>query len=267
MGSIIQSWHNELLTELNSVGLHYEVFVQEDYSHVLLEGGEVVLNLLNLNNSKTPEKVLSIQSVCNLEKKQLIHLWEDVWLTRKEQVLSRLKAIAGLNIRVHARKTEIVSLSQPEADLFLNINHLQFSVGAKYRYGLVVDNVLVAVACFSGLRKMHNGTMDYRSAELIRFANLRGVTVIGGFTKLLSHFIKRHQPNDIMSYADRDWSKGSAYERSGFILAGITPPAIILVNKNTLCRIFAHRMSDLESADHYHKIFNTGNLKYILDCE
>ncbi|MFP5080254.1 hypothetical protein [Pedobacter sp. JCM 36344] len=267
MGSIIQSWHNDLLTELNSVGLHYEIFVQAHYSLVLLKEGEVVLNLLNLNNSKTPEEVLNLPNVYNLEKKQLIHLWEDVWSTRKEQVLSRLKAIAGLNTRIHARKTEIVSLSQPEANVFLNKNHLQFSVGARHRYGLVVDNGLVAVACFSGLRKMHNGTAGYRSAELIRFANLHGITVIGGFTKLLSHFIKRHQPNDIMSYADRDWSKGSAYERSGFILAGITPPAIILVNKNTLSRTFAHRMNDSQSEDLYLKIFNTGNLKYILACE
>jgi hypothetical protein len=161
----------------------------------------------------------------------------------------------------------VIELSQLEADDFLNENHLQHSVGARFRYGLVSDGQLVAVACFSRLRKMHNAAGLYTSAELIRFANLLGVTVIGGLSKLLSHFINLHKPDDIMSYADKDWSLGSAYERSGFSMVDVTDPSKILVHKETLTRIFPHRLPDNTDLASYQEVYNTGNLKYILSCE
>lgn len=267
MGSLNKPWHNQLLTELAAAGLSYEIFPNDHFELLSLHEGKVVLNLMSLNHPKLPEELVDLQTEHKLKNVQVIHLWEDVWLNKKEQVLSRLKSIIGLNFRIHARKTEVIRLSQKEADEFLSINHLQLSVGARYRYGLAIDNKLVAVACFSGLRKMHNGIINYRSTELIRFANLLETTVIGGFTKLLSHFIKHHQPNDVMSYADRDWSIGSAYERAGFTLVETTTPAAILLDKTTSIRTFPHRLGDISTRDQYLDIFNTGNLKYILYCE
>lgn len=267
MGSLIQPWYNQLLTELKSAEFSSEISVHENFDLLSLHEGKVVLNLMNPGSSKLPEELVNLQDTFKLKDIQLIHLWEDVWLSRKDQVLSRLKSIIGHNIKIHARKTEVVRLSQKEADEFLNVSHLQLSVGAKYRYGLAIDGKLVAVACFSGLRKMRNGITDYKSAELIRFANLLGTTVIGGFTKLLSHFIKLHEPNDVMSYADRDWSIGLAYERAGFKLVGATPPSAIILEKDTLIRTFPHRLTGNFQGREYLDVFNTGNLKYILYCE
>lgn len=267
MGGLSKPWHNQLLTELKAAGFSSEISVNKSFLLLSLHEGKIVVNLMSFGTSKLPEELVNIQNVFKLKDVQLIHLWEDVWLSRKEQVLSRLKSVIGLNLRIHARKTNIVRLTQKEADQFLYVNHLQLSVGAKHRYGLAIDSELVAVACFSGLRKMNNGITNYRSAELIRFANLLGTTVTGGFTKLLSYFIKQYEPNDVMSYADRDWSIGSAYERAGFKLIEATPPAAILVDKNTLIRTFPHRLGNLVNDPEYLDVFNTGNLKYILYCE
>jgi hypothetical protein len=271
LGSLKQSWHNDLISALNLSGIGYEVVSDKGYQSVSydlisLVNGKVLLNLMDLKNPIVFNESVALQDAYALKNIQLIQLWEDVWLTRKEQVLARLQSIAGLNSKLHARKTEVVTITQQMADEFLNENHLQYSVGAKYRYALSANNVLVAVASFSGLRRMHNRIENYRSAELIRFANLRGTTVIGGFTKLLSHFMKCHNPNDIMSYADKDWSKGSAYEKAGFTLVETTPPAVIFVNKNTLKRTFPHRI-DHQSEDLYTTVYNTGNLKFILTRE
>ena len=40
--------------------------------------------------------------------------------------------------------------------------------------------------------------------------------VVGGASKLLKHFIKTYNPNEIISYADKRWSDGNLYEVLGF---------------------------------------------------
>jgi hypothetical protein len=259
-------WHNDFVSALVSAGIQFESGVDTYPTSISLNSG-VLIKLMDFECSETAEYAVSYQSKQAINGIQVIHIWEDVWLTRRKQVLSRLQAIKGLNKTIYARKTRIVSLTQIEADVFMNENHIQYSVKAKYRYGLMLNETLFAVACFSGFRKMNKSIENYKSAELVRFANLQGVTVVGGMTKLLAYFIRQHQPNDIMSYADKDWSRGSAYDRSGFNYIDQTPPATIFVNKSSLLRIFSHRIEGDYSDDSYYKIFNLGNLKYILTCE
>ena len=42
--------------------------------------------------------------------------------------------------------------------------------------------------------------------------------------KLLKAFIEEVQPDDIMSYADLEWSEGRVYERLGFVSEGVKSP-------------------------------------------
>ena len=265
MGSLRVRWQDQVVASLEATELYGTLSSFDHFEMLSLKDNAVVINLVSLNNTLHPHDFVSVQDEYFAKNIQLIHLWEDVWATRKEQVLARLESVVGRNRKIHARKTDVVSISQKEADFFLSENHLQLSVGAKHRYALVVDAQVVAVASFSGLRKMRHRGDGYKSAELIRFANLKGVTVIGGFTKLLQHFIRSHRPNDIMSYADRDWSMGKAYERSGFKLVAVTDPLSILVHKMSMERKFLHRLSATDEASNYLRVFNTGNLKYILE--
>ena len=265
MGSLGVRWQDQVVASLEAAQLHGSLSSFDHFELLTLQNNAVVINLVSLNNTHLPHDFVSLQDEYFAKNIQMIHLWEDVWATRKEQVLARLESVVGRNRKIHARKTAVVSISQKEADYFLSENHLQLSVGAKHRYALVLDEQLVAVASFSGLRKMRHRGDGYKSAELIRFANLKGVTVIGGFTKLLKHFIRSHRPDDIMSYADRDWSVGKAYERSGFKLVAITDPLSILVNKISMERTLQHRLSDDDEASDYLRVFNTGNFKYVLD--
>jgi hypothetical protein len=122
------------------------------------------------------------------------------------------------------------------------------------------QQLLVAVASFSGGKKIVRNGQACRSYELIRFANLLGCTVVGGFDKLLKKFIEENQPDDIMTYADRDWSDGRSYEKLGFERIAATPPQSFLINPQTL-----ERHHHLEANDQlgFIKIWNTGNWKYI----
>lgn len=229
--------------------------------------GKLVLNLVPLNHPYTPDAFIALQEAYELKNIHVIHLWEDIFITRQAQVISRIKSFAGLNRSVHGRDTIVEKISREDADLFLHQYHLQGSVGARHRYCLVHNNETVAVATFSNKRKMTRQGPDYTSAELIRFATKDGITITGGLSKLIKHYLKLQVPNDLMSYADRDWSLGRAYLAAGFKLKAITPPSKLYLDPITLQRYFSHRVPGKaeESASPWIEIFNTGNLKFILE--
>lgn len=262
---INSGWKNVVLTTLQDIGIGVGPIEHEKYD-LLLCSDKVVVHLVSLDNDYNPAELIDLQSTYQAKSITLLQLWEDVWITRQEQVLGRIRSVLGLNKRLHGRKGEIIAINQKEADDFLNSNHIQGAASAKYKFALQIDGQIVAVACFSNLRLMKRIASDYKSAELIRFATRIGYTVTGGFTKLLKHFVKMVAPNDVMSYADRDWSLGNAYEQSGFKLVNVTEPAQIWLHRKEFNRCFSHRLPVVgqEVFNEYRPIFNTGNLKYIL---
>jgi hypothetical protein len=52
--------------------------------------------------------------------------------------------------------------------------------------------------------------------ELLRFSNKLNTNVVGGASKLFNHFVKKYNPIEVISYADRRWSKGDLYDKLGF---------------------------------------------------
>ena len=207
-------------------------------------------------------------------EKQLIHLWEDHWQNHRDIIISRLTSFAGITTKIHGRKTKVRRIHQEEFYGFLNYNHLQGAVHSKYKFGLFEKEKLVAVAGFSHPRKITRDGIMSRSSELIRFCNLMNHTVIGGMDKLLKHFITNFEIDDIMSYADRDWSNGKSYERLGFNFIEKTTANIFWVNSKTNIRHFEHvlaREKQLEGEElhlhlkenNYLRIENSGNLKFI----
>jgi hypothetical protein len=107
-------------------------------------------------------------------------------------------------------------------------------VSSKYRYGLFLpvryfrilpqdfepgssnQDLLVAVATFSNAKIFPRDGFTHRSSELIRYASFSGTTVIGAINKLIKAFVVDFRPNDIMTYADLEWSDGRSYEKLGF---------------------------------------------------
>jgi len=255
-------WQNSVWIALQDNGIIARTEIYDRYDLIMIND-KLVINLIPLDNDYSASELIDLQSVYQLKNVVLVQLWEDIWLTRQEQVIGRIKSILGLNKRLHGRKGLVTVIDQTEADDFLIANHIQASAKARYKFALQIDGQTVAVACFSNVRWMKGISASYKSVELIRFATRMGYTVTGGFTKLLKHFIKLIQPDDVMSYADRDWSLGNAYELSGFKLVETTPPAKIWLQKEEMIRYFPHRMPDL-GQDKFAAVFNTGNLKYIL---
>jgi hypothetical protein len=163
--------------------------------------------------------------------------------------------VFGKTKLIHGRKTSVKRIDKAVTEIFLNQNHLQAYVSSKIKYGLFLEQELVAVATFSAGRKMNDKPQDFRSYELIRFANKNGCRVYGGLSKLLNAFILNHKPGNIMTYADLCWSTGESYLKLGFEQVGILLPQTIYFQKTN---------PDNFTANNTFGIWNAGSLKFIL---
>lgn len=203
---------------------------------------------------------------------RLIHIFEDEWQFKKEIAKSRLLSILGQNkYKIYARDCVIKPINSKISSDFINRNHLQGNVNAKYRYGLYHNGELVSVMTFCGLRKNLGNKSADDEYELLRFCNKLNTSVIGGASKLLKCFIKEMKPKRIISYADKRWSNGDLYHKLGFThIRDSKPNYFYVVNKRRENR-FKYRKSELvkqgfDKDKSEHEIMRERGIPRIYDC-
>ncbi len=144
---------------------------------------------------------------------RIIHIWEDDWNNRVDIIKSQIKNWTGnISNRIFARKCKVIEIKS--SSKFLNENHIQGVDKSSLKLGLFFNNELVSVMTFDrfeGRKKMEEGGWN-----LSRFCNKLDMSIVGGASKLLNHFINNYKPTRIVSYADRDWSQGDLYYKLGF---------------------------------------------------
>ena len=189
---------------------------------------------------------------------------EDRWRSQRQMMEARLLAHLELFSQAYARNCEVRRIEKAEAHEFLNRNHSYGDAACKYRYGLflkrhtghiaaemgfpigsgMTEGKLIAVATFSNARKWIKGGKEIRSYEWTRYASLPDLRVSGGMGKMLKAFIKEVQPDDIMSYADLEWSEGKVYERLGFKAEAEKEPVSFAIDPQTWERTAIKRSHD-----------------------
>lgn len=212
----------------------------------------------------------------------LIHIFEDEWLFKKEIVKSRLLNLIGKTPnKIYARKCEIKEISSKDSVKFLEENHIQGNVNSKIRIGLFYNDELVSLMTFGSLRKNLGQDSKEGVFELVRFCNKLNTNVIGGASKLLKYFERNYNPKEIISYADRRWSKGNLYEQLGFEFIHNSQPNYFYVNKLSRENRFKYRKSELVKQGFdknktekqimkeigYNRIYDCGALKFIKKYE
>ncbi len=235
---------------------------------------------VHLKGEGQPAIFIKLQEHFQKKGVLLIHLWEDIWINRRFQVLNRLYAHFGLNQVLHGRETLVKALPTPLARQFFETYHLQGYVKSSVQIGLFKGEELVAASSFNKPILLPSKGKSYYSSELTRFATKAGVNVSGGFSKLLRHYVKKFQPTDIMTYADRDWSLGEVYKKLHFELTETQQPWFLYVHlptmnrfpfnrlplslRSTLATVSVEALPGVLKEKNYCQVFNTGNLKYHL---
>lgn len=168
---------------------------------------------------------------------------EDLWRSKNGQMKARLLAQFGTFRRIFARNTQVRRISRPEAAEFLEKCHTYGDAAARYRYGLFTkEGKLAAVSSFSSGRTWDKEGKVIRSYEWVRYASLPDVRVCGGMGKTLNAFIQDTAPDDIMSYADEEWTDGSAYRSLGFKEDGVRAPVTFRIDPGTWKRTALNRL-------------------------
>jgi cytochrome c2 len=164
---------------------------------------------------------------CRKRGIRLIQIWEDEWRDRRPIVEDMLQYVlhAGDQIRIGARTCAIdADVPRADADAFMNANHIQGRASASLRFGLrSADGSLAAVMLMA---RREDG-----SYLLTRYATTLGTSVVGGFTRLLSHMRDRiGEHGRIITFSDHRVSDGGLYKSNGFRQDLMLPPDYYYVN-------------------------------------
>ncbi len=213
-------------------------------AHGIAEGRFTPVPLYARSEEEARRQLSDLQSLVG----QTSFVVEDRWRSRPGQTRSRILAHCGIFTQVYARNCELLRIDKPTAAAFLTGSHDYADALCRYRYGLFLKHLtgekssgaplsaplqcgtLVAVAEFSNLRNMDLDGTRSRSCQWIRYASLPGVRVEGGMGKMLRGLLKDVAPDDVMTYADLEWSDGAAYRALGFEYIGRRRPVLFRID-------------------------------------
>ena len=153
---------------------------------------------------------------------RLYHFWEDVDNTL---ILSVLAPHLGIpSTRHHARSLVLSKVSPSEASSFYGLHHAKgCASSSSTHYGLFTqDGLPVSMLSLS--------LGDAGRAHIERYCNVPFHQVAGGFSRLLTAFLREHpEVSTVLTYCDRDLSpdpSATVYARHGFDLLGSTVPSL-----------------------------------------
>lgn len=221
---------------------------------------------------------------------------EDRWRSRNAMMRARLLAHLEIFHPVYARNCEIRRIDKQTAAAFLAENHSYGDAACRYRYGMFLKRhtghmarqpggydaagisaapeipapgTLVAAAEFSNARRWLKGDKTISSFEWVRYASAAGIRVCGGMGKILQTFISEVSPDDIMSYADMEWSEGGVYEQLGFVPEGEKEAVFFRIDGSTYRRTAIKPDSPegtaaAENEPAFYFLKNSGSRKYRL---
>ena len=190
-------------------------------------------------------------NMCNEKGIDLIHVFEDDWLERKEIVKSMIASRLGIyKEKIFARKCQIKKIEKDQAKMFFDENHLQgFAYGDLY-LGLMFNDELIQCICINK-KGWHDGNV-----ELTRMVTKLNTQVIGGFSKLMKHISDYIEYKSITSYVYKAWFNGKGYIESGFkIVKENNPSYSYVVNGRRVHKSHFRK-------DKIKKMFERGELKF-----
>lgn len=210
---------------------------------------------------------------CKSQGITLLTIFEHEWLYKRAKIESIIRNKLGMSVKIGARQTACKKISSSDARKFHEDNHINGYINSSLNYGLFYKDQLIMCMSFSKSR------FDKRyQYEITRMSSLIGHTVVGGISKIIKHA----NIKSIMTYVDKRFGDGNGYDKVGFSFIGNTPPNYWYFHKATGCEFESrikyqkHKLKqfagfdiskteyDIMSTNGYLKIYDCGNLKYVL---
>ena len=220
---------------------------------------------------------LNKTEMCEQQGIHLIHIYDDDWIYKQKIVKSRILNLLGkTENKIYGRKCIIKEITDNKLIRnFLNENHIQSFIGGQVKIGLFYNDELVSLMTFGKQRKSMGIKSEKNVYEMLRFCNKLNTNIIGSASKLFKYFIEKYKPVEVISYADRSWSRGELYYKLGFQLIHKTPPNYYYVIDGIRKHRFNFRKDKLirdgfdpNKTEHeimlerkIYRIYDSGNLK------
>lgn len=265
----IKNYTNNIILHNRSVlkGLEIDIYLP-DYNIAIEINGDYWHSTVFKTEYYHQQKTIA----CAKKGIRLIHIFEYEIINNREKIYNFLNNILNTSEKIYANKTKVEEIDTEIYRRFIEKYHLSGYANAQIKLGLFFNNTIIGVAAFDKPR--FTDKYDY---ELIRLAYKNNIKVVGGTEKLLKAFIKKYNPKSILSYCDITKFNGDAYIRCGFTYINITKPNYVWVDilggHNVLSRYKVQELvkesgipeDNMMLNNGYYKIYNSGNLKFILD--
>ncbi len=207
----ISSIYNNEIIQSYRDGLEIDIYLPD-----LKLGFE--FNGLYWHSDKYRDKNYHLDKTNHFKEKEIniIHIWEDDWIYKRNIIESQIKNWLGLTeTKIFARKCYIKEIKDSKiVSKFLEENHIQGRVNSNLKLGLYYNDELVSLMTFDhyeGRKKIEEGGWNIN-----RFCNKINYSVVGAASKLFKYFLNNYDVKRVISYSDSDWSLGNLYKNLGF---------------------------------------------------
>lgn len=267
---------NDLIQQIRALGFQKHPMVDFGLLHYYHAEKDFMIQVVpstSFQEIKKQDKVQVFQqhmTQLRSQFKTVIRIWEDVWQNKKAWISHFLSSKFKSPRSVFARDTRVVEISKELAESFLAANHLLgFLPGSRYFACIVPphrhfriqptrfqmeENPLIMVAVFGQVRHMKRGDLAGKaSGELIQVATDPDVRCVGGLSKLIATYAHEMKLDNLMTYADLEWSDGHAFHQIGFVSELVSTPLYFSFDSLGVRKISQHPEDALAC--------NSGNLK------
>lgn len=214
---------------------------------------------------------------CRLNNIRLITLFEDEWLTRKDQVKNLLYSIMLVHAtKIGARKCTVIEIDKTVAKTFIDENHIQsINSGYETAFGIFNKGDLLGVITGSNHHRQNNSAF-----VLQRLCFKSNTQIQGGASKLFKYLktwasLKGY--SEIISWSDNRISEGNVYKKLNFTLRKeyLHDYSYVLegyyskrYSKQSLKKTKEERLSDkteweLRKEQDYYRIFDCGKKSWV----
>lgn len=215
---------------------------------------------------------------CKEQGIQLITIWEDDWINKREIVCSAIKHKLGAKTdeeKIPARKTIVSDIDYHDAARFLDSYHIQGKASGSLYAALKSKDTGEMVAVSVWRKSGENLYLDRYATSCI---------IPGGMGKLLSYarkWGKEQGCNEIVTFSDNEISDGDLYLKLGFTLDKELPVDYKYIYKGKRKHKFGFRLkrfredddldfeeslteSQLAQINHIPRVWDCGKMRWTL---